>query len=185
MGLQCSTDFKEVNHPNYSFSFPFCQRFATSGSSHYPCSVTDAMSCHSSDEATEASEMPKFGISPSQRYEYLRKDFDSSWSQSWASTRYFRADKAIRPHLYSIFQTYKALGLPMCHVLTVSGSSLPVPIFIGRWTYHIILQAEVTESGMKELSHMVGHEFQCRYQRIISSQANRLADATFSKSWEA
>ena len=73
----------------------------------------------------------------------------------------------------------------MCHVFTVSGSSLPVPIFIGRWTYHIILQAEVTESGMKELSHMVGHEFQCRYQRIISSQANRLADATFSKSWEA
>ena len=83
------------------------------------------------------------------------------------------------------FQTNEALGLPMCHILTVSGSSLPVPIFIGRWTYHIILQAEVTESGMKELSHMVGHEFQCRYQRIISSQANRLADATFSKSWEA
>ena len=73
----------------------------------------------------------------------------------------------------------------MCHVFTVSGSSLPVPIFIGRRTDHIILQAEVTESGMKALSHMVGHECLCRYHRIISSRANRLADATFSKSWEA
>ena len=111
MGLQCSTDFKEVNHPNYSFSFPFCQRFATSGSSHYPCSVTDAMSCHSSDEATEASEIPKFEFSPFQRYEYLRKDFDAPWSHSWASTRYFRADKYIRPHLYSFFSDQRGTGL--------------------------------------------------------------------------
>ncbi len=73
----------------------------------------------------------------------------------------------------------------MCHIFQVSGSALPVPIYIGRRTDHIILQAEVTQSGMKTLSHMVGHELQCRYQRIISSQANRLADATFSKSWEA
>ena len=66
MGWKCTADFWTVNHPNYPFSFPSCQRFATSGSSHYPCSVTDAMSCHSSDKATEASEMPKFVASPFQ-----------------------------------------------------------------------------------------------------------------------
>ncbi len=32
----------------------------------------------------------------------------------------------------AILQAYGALGLPMCHIFTVSGSSLPVPIFIGR-----------------------------------------------------
>jgi hypothetical protein len=52
------------------------------------------------------------------------------------------------------FQTFEALGLPMCHIFTVSGSSLPVPIFIGRWIDHINLQAEVKISGMKALSHM-------------------------------
>ena len=64
----------------------------------------------------------------------------------------------------AILQAYGALGLPMCHIFQVSGSSLPVPIFIGRWTDHINLQAEVMESGMKVFPHMVGHE----WQRLIS-----------------
>ena len=67
------------------------------------------------------------------------------------------------------FPNFMAQGLPMCHIFQVSGSSLPVPIFIGRWTDHINLQAEVTVSGIKLFSHMAGHEFQSRYQRIISS----------------
>ena len=46
--------------------------------------------------------------------------------------RGLHAGKAIRPYLYSHFQTFGALGLPMCHIFQVSGSSLPVPIFIGR-----------------------------------------------------
>ena len=41
-------------------------------------------------------------------------------------------EKALGPHLYSHFSNLRALGLPMCHIFTVSGSSLPVPIFIGR-----------------------------------------------------
>ena len=64
----------------------------------------------------------------------------------------------------AILQAYGALGLPMCHIFTVSGSSLPVPIFIGRRFDQIILQAEVMESGMKVFPHMVGHE----WQRLIS-----------------
>ena len=65
--------------------------------------------------------------------------------------RGLHAGKAIHPHLYSYshFSNLRALGLPMCHIFTVSGSSLPVPIFIGRWIDHINLQAEVTKSGMK------------------------------------
>ena len=62
------------------------------------------------------------------------------------------------------FQTFEALGLPMCHIFTVSGSSLPIPIFIGRRFDQIILQAEVMESGMKVFPQMVGHE----WQRLIS-----------------
>jgi len=73
--------------------------------------------------------------------------------------RGLHAGKAIRPYLYSHFQTSGALGLPMCHIFQVSGSSLPVPIFIGRWIDQINLQAEVTESGMKMFPHMVDHEW--------------------------
>ena len=73
----------------------------------------------------------------------------------------------------------------MCHIFPVSGSPLPVPIYIGRRTDHINLQAEVIESGMKELSHMVGHEWRDESLEILSSQSNRLADATFIKSGEA
>lgn len=56
--------------------------------------------------------------------------------------------------------SYEVEGLPdACHIKQASGSSLPVPIFIGRWTDHINLQAEVTKSGMKMFPHMVGHEW--------------------------
>ena len=132
MGLRCTADFWTVNHPNYSFSFPSCQRFATSGSSHYPCSVTDAMSCHSSDKATEASEMPKFVVSPSWTCDYPRKDFDAFLSQFRV---YVGAYTLARPSVHTctaVFPTFGAQGLPMCHIFQVSGSSLPVPIFIGR-----------------------------------------------------
>ena len=47
MGLRCTADFQVVNHPNSSFSFPFCQRFATVGSRLCPRHETDAMSCDS------------------------------------------------------------------------------------------------------------------------------------------
>ena len=78
LGLQCPADFQMDNHANCSFSFPFCQRFATEGSRQYSRSVTDAMSCLSSNEASEASEMSKFAASPSQTCDNPRKDFDAS-----------------------------------------------------------------------------------------------------------
>ena len=49
------------------FPFPFFQRFATSSSRQCPRRETYAMSCHSNNEATGASEMPKFVVTPSQR----------------------------------------------------------------------------------------------------------------------
>ena len=66
--------------------------------------------------------------------------------------------------------SYEVEGLPdACHIKQASGSSLPVPIFIRRWTDQINLQAEVTESGIKPFLHMAGHEYRSRYKRIISS----------------
>ena len=164
LGLGCTADFQAVNHPTNSFPIPFCRRFATERSRQYPCPGNDAMSCCSSNEATKASEMPKFVVSPSQTCDYLQKDFDASWSQSLA---FVTAYTLARPSVHTclvIFQTFGALGLPMCHIFTVSGSSLPVPIFIGRRFDQIILQAEVMESGMKVFPHMIGHE----WQRLIS-----------------
>ena len=63
-------------------------------------------------------------------------------------------------HMISFFLDFEALGLPMCHVIPVSGSSLPVSISIERWADHINLQAEVTISGIKVCSHMAGLKFQ-------------------------
>ena len=85
----------------------------------------------------------------------------------------------------AILQAYGALGLPMCHIFTVSGSSLPVPIFIGRWIDHINLQAEVTVSGTEMPPTWSDMNRRQRHLIILSCQSNRLADATFSKSGEA
>ena len=51
-------------------------------------------------------------------------------------------------HMISFFSDFGALGLPMCHVILVSGSSLPVLINIERWADHINLQAEDIVSGI-------------------------------------
>ena len=149
IGLRCTADFQTANHPNCSFPFPFFQRLATVGSWQCPHLGADAMSCHSSNEVTGASEMPKFAPSPSQRYDYPQKDFYAFWTRFWVFVEAYTLARPIRPYLYSHFQTSGALGLPMCHIFQVSGSSLPVPIFIGRWIDHINLQAGVTKSGMK------------------------------------
>ena len=47
------------------------------------------------------------------------------------------------------FPNFMAQGLPMCHILQVSGSSLPVSISIDRGNDHINLQAEVFVSGIE------------------------------------
>ena len=79
--------------------------------------------------------------------------YDRILTLSWSQFRVFvGAYTLARPSVHTciaIFQTFGALGLPMCHIFQVSGSSLPVPIFIGWWIDHINLQAEVKESGMK------------------------------------
>lgn len=87
------------------------------------------------------------------------KDFDVSWSLIRLFVGAYILARLSLHTCMAIFQTYGALGLPVCHIFTVSGSSLPVSIFIGRWIDHINLQAEVMESGMKMFPHMVGHEW--------------------------
>ncbi len=66
--------------------------------------------------------------------------------------------------------SYEVEGLPdTCHIKQASGSSLPVLLFGVGSIDKINLHAEVTVSGIKLFSHMAGHAFQSRYQRIISS----------------
>ena len=137
------------NHANCSFSFPFCQRFATERSRQYSRSVTDAMSCLSSNEATGASEMPQFAVSPSQRCDYPRKDFEAPWNHFWASTRDLWAGKAIRPHLYSLFSDLRGTGL--AHVPHVSS--------IGKLTtrsdFH---RTEIWPDNSASRGHGIWHE---------------------------
>ena len=63
--------------PIVLFPFPFFQRVATIGSHQCSRPEIDAVSCHSSNEATGASEMPQFAVSPSQRCDYPRKVFEA------------------------------------------------------------------------------------------------------------
>ena len=146
--------------PIAHFPFPFFQRLTTIGSQLCSCPETDAMSYHSgsrSHRSLKNAQIQFFAIPevwlPTKGLRRFQNPFSSL-------CRGLHAGKAIRPHLYSHFSNLRALGLPMCNIFTVSGSSLPVPIFIGRWIDHINLQAEVMKSGMKMFPHMVGYEWQ-------------------------
>lgn len=89
-----------------------------------------------------------------------RKDFDAFWSQFLVFVEVYTLAKPTVHSCMVFFQTFEALGLPMCHIFTVSGSSLPVLIAIRRWADQINLQAEVRISGTIAPSHMVGREYQ-------------------------
>ena len=69
------------------------------------------MSCHSSKEATEASEMPKFAASPSRRCELPTNRFWRFLKPILGPCRGLHAGKAIRPHLYSPFSDLRGTGL--------------------------------------------------------------------------
>ena len=143
MGLQCTTDFRRsliVTIP----LFPSVKDMQRLPVKHDLTSSPLPSIAILTSKAPQPSKTPKFRSFPLRTNDYPPKEPNASWSKLWEFIGHLRTDKAIRPHLYIIFQTYEALGLPMCHVLTVSGSSLPVPIYIGRQTDHIILQAEVT-----------------------------------------
>ena len=160
MGLGCTADFQTINHPNCSFSFSLLSksydyRQSSMLSPGNRCGVLSFK-----QRSHRSLRNAKFVVSSSQRYDCPRKDFDASWGQFRV---FVGAYVLARPSFHTCiatFQTYGTLGLPMCHVFTVSGSSLPVPIFIGRRFDQIILQAEVMESGMKVFPHMVGDEWQ-------------------------
>ena len=164
MCLWCTADSLAVNHPNCSFSFSLLSkscdyRQSSMFSPWNRCGVLSfKQRSHRSlrNAPIRGLAIPEVWL-PTKGFWRFLKPFSSL-------CRGLHAGKAIRPHLYSHFSNLRALGLPMCHIFPVSGSSLPVPIFIGRRFDQIILQAEVMESGMKVLPHMVGHE----WQRLIS-----------------
>ena len=62
-------------------------------------------------EATGASEMPQFAVSPSQRRITHERILTCSEANSWASTRGLWAGKAIRPHLYGHSSSLRGTGL--------------------------------------------------------------------------
>ena len=157
MGLRCTADFQATN-PIAHF-LPSCQRFATVGSRQCPRPETDAMSCNSGSRSHRSLRNTQIRVFAIPEVWLPTKGLRRFLNPFSSLCRGLHAGKAIRPHLYSHFSNLRALGLPMCHIFTVSGSSLPVPIFIGRWIDHINLQAEVKESGTKMFPHMVVHEW--------------------------
>ena len=160
MGLGCTADFQTINHPNCSFSFSLlskmgdCRQSAMSS----PWNRCDVLSFKQRSHRSLRNAKIRGFVIP--EVDCPSKDFDAFWSQFLVfAGAYTLARPSVRTCM-AVFQTYEAPGLPVCHVFTVSGSSLPVPIFIGRRFDQIILQAEVMESGMKVFPHMVGHEWQ-------------------------
>ena len=88
----------------------------------------------------------KVGNNESQAFGVWQQLSESERTAAFAHTQRLQGDLSLRSYLYVYLR-----------------------IFIGRWTDHINLQAEVTVSGIKLFSHMAGHEYRSRYQRVISS----------------
>ena len=149
MGWKCMADFSALNYPICSFSFSHLSKICDSRPSEMfsPWNRCDVLSFKQQSPRSLRNALIRGFAIPHVSFAHKRtRRFLNPFS---SLCRGLHAGKAIRPYLYSHFQTFGALGLPMCHIFTVSGSSLPVPIFIGRWIDHINLQAEVTKSGMK------------------------------------
>ena len=160
MCLWCTADSLAVNHPNCPFSFPSCQRLATVSSRQCPRHKPKRCLVIQTTEPQKPQKCPKSRFRHPGGVITHEMFFDAFWSQFRV---FVVAYTLARPSVHTciaIFQTFGALGLPMCHIFQVSGSSLPVPIFIGRRIDHINLQAEVKESGTQVFPHMVGHEWQ-------------------------
>ena len=58
MGWKCTADFSALNYPICSFFFSHLSKICDSRPSEMFSPETDAISCHSSNEAPEASETP-------------------------------------------------------------------------------------------------------------------------------
>lgn len=169
MCLWCTADSLAVNHPNCSFSFSLLSKSCDyrQSSMFSPWNRCGVLSFKQrSHRSLRNAPIRGFAIP---EVWLPTKRFWPSWSQFLVLVEVYTLAKPSVHTCMVVFQTYGALGLPMCHIFQVSGSSLPVPIFIGRWTDHINLQAEVAESGIKLFSHMAGYEYRSRYQRIISN----------------
>ena len=136
-------------------------------------------------EPTRGPETLKFRRSRLGADRYPQNGFRAFRSPFLAKIRLQRLFSTERSFCIVVFRAFGAPGLHACHVLTVVGSPLPAVICIERWADQVNLQAEVKISGTRVLSYLTGHEFPFQQPRILSSQSNRLADATFSKSCEA
>ena len=150
MGWKCTADFSALNYPICSFSFSLLSKICDSRPSEMfsPWNRCDVLSFKQrSHRSLRNAPIRGFAIPevwlPTKGF--LKRPEIISELQREA---YGLARQSVHTCM-AILQAYGALGLPMCHIFQVSGSSLPVPIFIGRWIDHINLQAEVTKSGMK------------------------------------
>ena len=111
MGLRCTADFQATNQPNCSFPFPFFQRFATVGSRKCSRPETDAMSCHSSNEAPEASETPLIRGFVIPEVWLPMKGFWRFLKLISGLCNGLHTGKAIRPYLFSHFSDLRGTGL--------------------------------------------------------------------------
>ena len=137
MGWKCTADFSALNYPICSFSFSLLSKICDSRPSEMfsPWNRCDVLSFRQPKPQKPQKCPNSWFFLPSQMCHYPRKDFDASWSH------------------FRVFVEAYTLARPSVHtcivIFQISGSSLPVPIFIGRRIDQINLQAEVTKSGMK------------------------------------
>ena len=167
------------------FPFPSVNHLRLTAADHASVSSHLHTCTNLRSEPTRGPETLKFRRSRLGADRYPQNDFRAFRSPFLAKVRLRRLISTERSSCFVVFQAFGTPGLPACHVLTVVGSPLPAAICIERWVDQVNLQAEVKISGTRVLSYLTGHEFLFQQPRILSSQPNRLADATFSKSCEA
>lgn len=149
IGLRCTADFQTTNHPNCSFPFPFFQRLATGRqlAMSSPWSQCDVLSFKQrSHRGLRNAQIRTFAVPevwlPTKRL--LR-----FLNPILGLCRGLHAGKAIRPYLYSHFQTSGALGLPMCHIFSSIGK------LTTRSDFH---RTEIWPDNSASRGHGIWHE---------------------------
>ena len=133
----------------FHFSFPFCQRHSTLIIQALSYLFAYTKHFNSVVHGSTALKNAQISIFSIEGVRLPPKEPNAPWSKFWAFVGWLHAGNSISHTCMAVFKPSEALGLPMCQFFQVSGSSLPVLIFIRRWVDQINLQAEVRISGTK------------------------------------
>ena len=172
MGWKCTADFSVLNYPICSFSFSLLSKICDIRSSEMFSSWNrcDVLSFKQRCSRSLRNALIRGSAIP--HVSLPRKDFNASWSLFRV---FVEAYTLARPSFHSCiatFQTYGKLTTRSDFHRTVNWSHKSASRGHEIWHEVVLTHGSAMNGSNKSLA-------------ILSSQSNRLADATFSKSGEA